>query len=427
MYRISSGTLKIRLRPKLKLWGLVICCFCLLISCKTDRTEKKDPEAKFLSTKDYFLTKVDIEYAKKFTVAYHDNYKIVRTNATFGDGDSSPTESEDVKDVTVLVQNGTEPPVLKGPLQNATVIYIPVQTVGVNVQHSESYLREIGRENHINAIGGLYSYNDEMRGKALSGTIGQIGYSWHSPPNFEVLLQRKPEVFLMTLASLDHRESLDKCRQLGIPTAAVFDWAESDYLARAEWIKFYALFFNAEKEANQVFGDIKNKIEALKSLTQNVELKESALWGFYTSKQRWKMHINSIPAQYMVDAGLKNALANNTKANADGAQTLTTEELLFKGKDVQHWIIGDIHSGPLPQEDIMNNFESWRTGKLYHNMERIKPKKNTSDWYAKAIVRPDIVLEDLIKLVYPQLLPDHTPVFMGQYDKVAQGPITQDN
>ena len=396
-------------------------CF-FLFGCNTEAEKKKAvPKISTASVKDVFQHKVAPKYAKRFTVDYRDNYKIVRTNATLFDSNAEGAESLAIQDVMLLVQKGTEPPPINDTFKNASIIYVPVETAAVNVQHSESYLREIGLENRINAIGGLYSYNNEMREKALNGTIGQIGYSWHSPPNFEVLLQRKPEVFLMTLPSLAHRESLDKCRQFGIPTATVFDWAEYDYLARAEWIKFYALFFNAEEEANQVFGAIESRINDLKALTQDIEINESALWGFYSSKQRWIMQINSIPAQYLEDAGLENALSKNTKANADGFQALTTEELLLKGKEAKHWVIGDIHAAPLPQEPIMNHFVSWRKGNLYHNLERVKPKENTSDWYAKAIVRPDIVLEDLIRLVYPQLLPDHTPVFMGYYDKVSEG------
>lgn len=84
-------------------------------------------------------------------------------------------------------------------------------------------------------------------------------------------------------------------------------------------------------------------------------------------------------------------------------------------------MIGDIHASPLPQEELMSSFNAWSSGKLYHNMQRVDPKTNTSDWYATAVVRPDTVLADLIKLVYPDLLPDYQPVFMGMYDKATQG------
>lgn len=371
------------------------------------------------NSEDYFEHKVDPELAQHFTVSYHGNYKIVKTDATFYNNEKE-SDGEKLEDVLVLVQKGTTPPILEGILKGASIIDIPVETVAVNVQHSESFLRELGLENHINTIGGLYSYNNEMRNKAIEGELGQVGYSWHSPPNIEVLIERKPDVFLMTMASMEHNESLEKCRQLDIPTAAVFDWAEKDYLARAEWIKFYALFFNAEEKANTVFRGIKDRITSLKALTVGLSEPESAIWGYYLNKQRWLMQINSFSGQYMRDAGLDNILLANTKPNADGTQVLSTEELLTKGKNAEHWIIGDIHASALPQEEIMSSFEAWRSGQLYHNMERVNPKTNSSDWYATAIVRPDTVVADLIKLAHPELLPGYLPTFLGYYDKETQ-------
>ena len=161
-----------------------------------------------LSKEDYFSHKVSPELATHFSVSYHGNYKVVKTDAHFY-ADGKESEGEILQDQLVLVQKGTTPPPLEGDFENATLIYIPVETTAVNVQHSESFLRELGLEDHINAIGGWYSYNNDMRNKALSGEIGQIGYSWHSPPNIEILLEREPEVFLMTMASLDHSSSLE--------------------------------------------------------------------------------------------------------------------------------------------------------------------------------------------------------------------------
>ena len=50
-------------------------------------------------------------------------------------------------------------------------------------------------------------------------------------------------------------------------------------------------------------------------------------------------------------------------------------------------------------------------------MKRVDPKSNTSDWYATAIVRPDTVLADLVKLIHPELLPGYKPVFMDVFQK----------
>jgi len=404
------------------LWLLLLCVSACAVSDAESNESSQYEEAD--NNQDFFLHKVQPEYAQHFAVSYHGNYKIVKTDATFYP-DGKQADGKSRQDILVLVQKGTQPPPLTGDLQEAQVIYIPVETVAVNVQHSESFLRELGLVERINAIGGLFSYDDVMRNKALSGEIGQVGYSWHSPPNIEVLLERKPDLFLMTLASMEQTESLEKCRQLDIPTAAVFDWAEQDYLARAEWLKFYALFFNAEEQANLVFQEIADRIDTLKTLAATTE-KESAIWGYYMDKGRWLVQLESFPAQYMRDANLDNLLLKNTEADADGVQSLTTEQLLTRGKDATHWMIGDIHASPLPQEEIMSSFRAWNSGQLYHNMKRLDPKSNTSDWYATAIVRPDTVLADLIKLVHPELLQDYTPVFIGRYDKQTQGAASSD-
>ncbi|MEM6379719.1 MAG: ABC transporter substrate-binding protein [Bacteroidota bacterium] len=401
-------------------------CLLLLTACsnseqsiESEGSQTKNGTA--IVSEDLFAEKVEIEHAQHFSVTYHGNYKVVKTDATFYPNGKS-ADGEDRSDVLILVQKGTQAPVLEGKLAGATVLSVPAKDVAVNVQHSESFLRELGLVDRISAIGGLYSYDDKMRNKALNHEIGQVGYSWHSPPNLEVLLERKPELFLMTLASMAHTESLDKCRQLGIPTAAVFDWAEQDYLARAEWVKFYALFFNEEAKANQVFQQIVNRVEELKSMTADLP-KESAIWGYYTAKSMWAMQISSFQAQYMRDANLENILLDQVEPNANGSQSLSSEQLLTYGKDATHWIIGDIHASPLPKETIMSSFTAWNSGKLYHNMERVDPKSNSSDWYATAIARPDTVLADLIKLVRPELLPDYEAAFMGMYDK--ERPLNQ--
>lgn len=405
---------------------LIVCCISLAFSCSQE-VKKNTPDESTASATSaqqelYFTEQVKPQYAKHFTVSYHDNYKLVRTNATFYPN-GKEAESKSQEDVLVLVQKGTKPPPLEGDLVGAQVLSIPVASVAVNVQHSESFLRELKLVDRINAIGGLYSYDSKMRNKALQDEIGQIGYSWHSPPDIEVLLSRQPELFLMTLASMSHTESLEKCRQLDVPTAAVFDWAEQDYLARAEWLKFYALFFNAEAKANQVFQTIENRVNELKQLAASTE-GSSALWGYHSSKGRWVMQLESFPAQYLRDANLENVLLSNTVANANGIQSLSTEQLLVRGRSAAHWIIGDIHASPLPKEEIMSSFEAWNREQLYHNMKRVDPKSNTSDWYATAIVRPDSVLADLISLVYPDVLPDYKPQFMGRFDKVTGGKIS---
>ncbi len=390
-----------------------------LVAACTSGIQTEQKGSALASTEDYFENKIVVELAQHFMVSYHGNYKVVKLTGEF----ARNSDKEVRQDKLVLVQNGTPAPQLVNDLADAHVISIPVESVAVNVQHSESFLRELDLVERLVAVGGVVSYDDRVRQMAIEGKLGQVGYSWHSPPNAEVLLARNPDLFLMTYADLNHTIALDKCRELGIPTAPVFDWAEDNYLARAEWIKFYSLFFNAELKANQVFEEIKSTIADLKNRIREHNISESIMWAFYVDKGRWVVRLTTDEVLFSTEVGMRYPLADKLLPNQLGTQTVSTEELIEKASDIDHWFIGDIHSSKLPPEYIMKSFKSWRTGKLYHNMKRGKPEVNASDWYATGLTRPDYILADMVKLLYPELLPDHQLFFMDVFDKKTEFPI----
>ncbi|MDP1108640.1 hypothetical protein, partial [Klebsiella pneumoniae] len=85
------------------------------------------------------------------------------------------------------------------------------------------------------------SYDDDVRRGVMEGRIGQIGYNWHAPPNLDVLLAVRPDVFLMRLSDLAHTPVLDRARRLGLTVAPTFAEDEPTYLGRAEWIRLHGL------------------------------------------------------------------------------------------------------------------------------------------------------------------------------------------
>lgn len=392
----------------------------LLISCESGKNASVLNEKQNDTVSD---VGVKLRFAKHFAVSHYQHYKVVKTHATIRRWGSDETQA--LQDVMVLYQRGTEPPPLVGELEGATLIQVPVDRVATNLESTERFLEEFGAHNRIQAVGGLISYNDSIRQAVLQGKIGQIGYSWHQPPAQEVLLERKIDLFLMTISNLEFKDGLQKCRQLGIPTATVFDWAESSYLAQAEWIKYFALFFNEEAKAEEIFSQIVTSVETLKQKVADLPEKPTAMWGYYTGKGRWLIHRNSVEAQLLNDAGANNVFYDSTLNIRNEGEPLSTEQLMALGKDVTHWIIGDIHSAELPGENVMSTFDAWREGRLYHNMKRSKPEVNAYDWYGSAPVRPDYVLADLVKLLHPQVKLEHDLVFVDRFDKQFKFPVDE--
>jgi len=393
--------------------GLII--LVILGQC-TPNTKPSDTAvlADYDPQRDYFPTKINLQYAKQFEVSYHRNYKIVRTHGLLREWGG--TDSTTLRDIFILVQRGTPAPELKGELANAQVINIPVERVATNYEASEAYLTALQKTDQLVAVGGVISYDDTIRQRALRGTYGQVGYSWHSPPNTEVLLARKTDLFLMVLSDLGFQKELKRCRDLGIPTATSFPWAEPHYLGRAEWLKFYALFFNDEAKANVLFAQIEGNVKEIQNKTQGLTKRPTVIWGYCAGGDRWNIHQNSLECQLMRDAGLKNIFENLSLPVNNSGTSLSSEELLVKGKNVDHWIIGDAHSAALPNEVFMSSFVAWQKRNLYHNLKRSRPANNSYDWYSSAFVYPDRILADLVKLAHPNLLPDHELYYLDRYD-----------
>jgi len=369
-------------------------------------------------TESLFQDQVQPYYAQHFSVAYHKNYKVVRTSATLGNWDSGDDNRKKVEDVMVLVQRGTDAPPLSGELADAAVIIIPAETIATNNAATEIWIEMLSLADKQVAVGGLKTYNDSIRQVAQSGKIGQIGYFWSEPPNMEVLLDREPDILLSTISQIAFNQALDKCRSLDIPAAPVFDWAEQDYLGRAEWIKYISLFFNKEAQANALFEKIEKRTKELKKLAASSPDKPACTWGHYVDSGFWLAHANNAEAHFLKDAGVTNPAEDFSLPFSPIGEAYTNEEWLQLGNEVDHWIItGGTTTVRLPSENYLNGFKAYRQGQLYHHYKRSKPAHDAYDWFNLSIVRPDLVLADLVALFHPEVLPDHDFVFFGHFNK----------
>ena len=347
-----------------------------------------------------------VEYADGFAIERRGELTVIRL--------SEPSTRElglaEGSHRIVVVPQGIAPPELDADLTGAVVIEQPVGRVALNAESDEAFLDALGAAGRLVAVGGLISYNDEIREAASSGRLGQLGYSWHAPPNLDVALQRAPDVFFMRLASLDHAPSLARARRLGIPTVPVLLNAETTYLGRAEWIKFFGAILGLESEAGAIFETVKRRVLELRELVAGRAHGPAVLWAYYFGSQRWIATVRGPYAQLLRDAGGVNPLAQPEDPRRSSEEPVSTERLLQAGATADCWIIGDVHSVGQPSTRVMDGFRAWREGCLWGNTKRSKPDVNAYDWYETGVVRPDLVLEDLVSLLHPDLL-DKEPDF----------------
>lgn len=403
---------------------LLLVSMTLLLGCQNAETSTVEQQSYpgFETDKDYFTYKVAVEYAKNFSVEYYNNYKIVRAKVGFGAADQETDSSaweRAFTDIMVLVQKGTPAPSLEGELAGAQVIEIPVETIAGNADDAPTRFLALAVDDQLVGLGHEHVYDEGLRKRFVEGDLAAIGPSWHTGPNLEVLLATKPDLSLLTAASLTQAEGIQQTRKLGLAAAPEFSWSEVSYLGQLEWIKYDALFLNAEEQANRFFEDIKTRCEELQQMVAAQTEKPGVLWGMHSKSGTWTLRANGAIAEILEAAGAKNPFADNkaaiteTKANglSEGIQ-ISDEIVLSKANEVDFIISFQSTTENWPPSSYMRTFPAFRDSGLYHHFKRYRDY-GAHDWYQTASMRPDLLLMDLIKLFHPGILPTHELFFLA--------------
>ena len=198
----------------------------------------------------------------------------------------------------------------------------------------------------------------------------------------------------------------EKLMITGIPVAISIDHLEETPLARAEWIKFFACFFDKEKLADSLFRQTEKRYIQLKSLTHQVinkpkvltEIKYGDAWYIPSSK--------SYVAHLINDAGGDYFWKDDAKS---GSTPLSFEIVYTKAKDCDVWLnLYNINS----KEDLINYderyalFKAYQKNQLYNN-NKIQNTFGYSNYWETGMINPDDVLADLIAIFWPDKLPNH--------------------
>ncbi len=342
---------------------------------------------------DLFDAEVVPSYATGFSVAYHGTYKVVRVTRPWP-GAKGGFEY-------LLVERGAQAP---AGYPNAVRVTIPVHSV---VALSATYLAEIGMLGEMATLKGIqrssYVYSREVRLGVQRGRIAQVGEG--AATNVELLIALRPDV-VFAVGSGGAGEIYPKLLEAGLPVVLDGDWAEPTPLGRAEWIKFIALFYNKEREANALFAAIAAEYNRLKALaakapdrpTVFVNAPWQGSWGMPGGK--------SYVAALLRDAGADYLWANT---GASGTQPLSLEAVIDRAANADFWLnTGDYRTraDALAADPRFAQFKAFKDDDLYNNNARVTPEGG-NDYWESGPVRPQVVLADLIKIFHPGLLPGH--------------------
>ena len=356
-------------------------------------------------SEDLFLVKTELRYAKTFTVEYHENYKLVTV--------LQPWRSADITFTYILVQRGTPIPQVVG---DAQVIEIPVQQVASLATTHLPYLDALGLVDRLVAVGNLKYVNTQtVVDWVAEGGAAVVG---NGPDvNIEALLAAEPD--MVTTAALGNasKDDYQLLIQKGLKTVVISDFMEETPLGRAEWIKFMALFFNLEEQAEAIFSGIEEHYQSMSVLTKDVQERPTVLMGFEING-KWNMPGGRhYQAAYIADAGGDYLWAQD---DSSGKIPLSFEAVLATGTQADYWFNQSVSWQDA--EDVLAadvryaHFTALENGHAYNNNARMNDSGG-NDYNEGGHLNPDVVLADLIAILHPKLLPEHELVYYHLLDK----------
>ncbi len=347
---------------------------------------------------DYFPEKVSLRYADGFTVEYFKNYKVVTV--------TRPWRNADTTFRYVLVQCGTPAP--EG-YEDALVIEIPVRRLVVLSTTHLPALVKLGLTDRLVGVGNFRYINTlEVRALIDAGLLTEVGSG--AKVNVEKVVALNPELVMTFGVGNPERDAHPKLLEAGLKVAINAEYMEGTPLGRTEWLKFIALFFNAEENAERVFNGIARRYEAIRAQAMTVDERPSVFAG-YMYKGTWYMPGGrSYVAQFLQDAGANYLWADNASA---GSIPLDFEVVFERAGDADVWInVGRVKTLDelVQQDERYTQFKAFQAGQVYNNNKRLN-RFGGNDYWESGLANPDIILADLIYIFHPDLLQEHDLVY----------------
>ena len=288
------------------------------------------------------------------------------------------------------------------------IISVPIENLVVTSTTHIPALESLGVLNHLIGFPDTQFVSSKAARKRIdSGDIKELGNN--QSINIEMVIALNPDIVVGFGVNAQNK-AYETIQRSNIPVVYNGDWTEETPLGKAEWVKFFAPFFQKEKEADRIFSEIETTYNNVKKLAANAKKKPTVLTGGLY-KDVW--HVSggkSWMAQFLEDAQANYLWADNTET---GGVSLSLEEVIVKGKLAEFWFNPSLHTSYLEVLDANRHYEQFDAFKNKTVFSNCIAKGETGGllYYELAPQRPDLVLKDLIHILHPELIPEHQLFF----------------
>ena len=360
----------------------------ILSSCGSFSSSKSDNQ----------FVEVPLHYARLF--------KVFKSNDVTRIDVVNPWDTTSMMIRYYLVPSGAK----KGfEFTDGVVVEAPLKRMACASATEISSAEELGL---LDAIVGVsekrYINNAYVLSRLDSGIVTDIGPSMSV--DLEKLLKISPDIFFVSPFKDNKYGPIEASE---IPLGVVSAYLETHPLGRAEWIKFMALFFGKEKRADSLFAQVELRYKSLAEKARLATHTPTVISGKPYQGIWYISPGNSYMAQLFSDAG---ALYIYADKRSQGPIPFDFETVYKDAVHADFWVVLENYAGSYTYKTMQQEYASFSFFDAFKNRKVVFCNTYKSTYYDQGVLKPDVLLSDLLAVFHPELMSGYVPVYFSMLE-----------
>ena len=235
-----------------------------------------------------------------------------------------------------------------------------------------------------------------VREGVQSGRIADCGDGMS--PVVEKIIDTEADALL--LSPFENAGGYGQMEDINIPIVECAEYMEMSPLARAEWMRFYGMLYGKEKEAEQLFAQVETNYTALKQQAATAADRPSVLVDKMAGSVWYVPGGRSTIGQMLSDANADYPWTDDTHS---GSLQLAIETVLERAGESDFWLLRYDSPTPLTMLQLLSEKDGYQMVRSVENERVYGCNVTTSMFYEETPFRPDLLLQDLIKILHPDI------------------------
>ena len=334
------------------------------------------------------LSALRMEYAGRIRIDSSEHYILVRVQ--------NPWDTARILHTYVLVGRETELPV---GLPEGTLVRTPVEKALV---YSSVHCGLLSELRAIDRIGGIcdlqYIEIPEIQNRCASGRMVDAGNTMN--PDIEKIIDFHPDAIL--LSPFENSGGYGRIEKLGIPVIECADYMETSPLGRSEWMRFFGLLFGKRRQADSLFTAVRADYLQLCDLVKSVNQRPTVISELKSGSAWYVPGGKSTTGRLYQDAGATYMWAEDEHS---GSIPLSFETVFDRGQDADFWLFKYNRQQDKTLTELKSDYASYAGFRAFQTGQVYGCNSGQVPFYTETPFHPERLLEDLIRIFHPGVLP----------------------